>query len=41
MLYVPTFVLTNALLISSAVAQATGTAPGTTAPASDSGYNPL
>ena len=41
MLYVPTFVLTNVLLISSAVAQATTTAPGTAAPAADSGFNPL
>ena len=41
MLYVPTFVLTQALLISAALAQAITTAPGTAAPATESGFNPL
>ncbi len=41
MLYVPTFVLTQVFLLSAALAQTTTTAPGTPAPAADSGFNPL
>ncbi len=41
MLHTATFVLTQGLLISAALAQATTTAPGTTAPASGTGFNPL
>ena len=36
-----TFLLAQALLTSVALAQATTTAPGTTAPAADTGFNPL
>jgi hypothetical protein len=45
MLHIPTFLVTQVLLISAAVAQATtapGTAaPGAAAPAAESGFNPL
>ena len=41
MLHALAFVLTQGLLISSALAQATTTAPGTPAPAADTGFNPL
>jgi LPXTG-motif cell wall-anchored protein len=41
MLRICTFGLTQVLLISAALAQATTTAPGTTAPAPDTGFNPL
>ncbi len=41
MLRICTFGLTQMLLISAALAQATTTAPGTTAPATDTGFNPL
>jgi len=41
MMYVPTFVLTQVVLISAALAQATSPAPGTTAPVADTSFNPL
>ncbi len=41
MLHVSSFVLAQVFLISSALAQTTTTAPGTPAPASDTGFNPL
>ena len=41
MLHVSTFVITQVLLLSAALAQATTNAPGATAPAADSGFNPL
>ena len=41
MLHVSSFVLAQVFLISSVLAQATTTAPGATAPAADSGFNPL
>ncbi len=41
MLRAPVFVLTQVLLLPVAFAQTTTTAPGTTAPATDTGFNPL
>ena len=40
MMYIPTFMPTQAVLISAALAQATSPAPGT-APATETGFNPL